>query len=144
MKQFLLLLVVVLFPVFAVGQPSKSDRDNIRKQKIEFFNKKLNLTKTEAEKFWPVYNDYQNRKNKIFSEKRALIHYYMQNSDYMSSDEISETLEKYISYERQETDLLTAFNEKFRKVLPDERVLKIYVAEIQFKEHLIHQLRTDK
>ena len=138
----MLTYALALVTIFVFGQTPKSDRENIRKQKVEFFNKKLNLTKTEAEKFWPVYNDYQNRRNKISSEKRALMRYYMQNTDFMSEVEIKETLEKYLSYEKQETDLLITYSEKLRKVLSDEKVLKVYVTEVQFKDYLLKQLRT--
>lgn len=143
MKKLILAFVCILVTVFSFGQSSKSERENIRKQKLEFFNKKLNLSGTEAEKFWPIYNDYQNRKNKISSEKRALMRYYMENADYISAAEIAETLEKYLFYEKQETDLLISYSDKLRKVLSDEKVLKVYVAEVQFKNYLLKQLRTE-
>jgi len=143
MKKLMLIYILILNTVFAFGQPSRTERENIRKQKVEFFNRNLNLTKAEADKFWPVYNDYQNRKNKISSEKRALMNYYLQNADYMSEAEITETLEKYLSYEKKETDLLISFSEKLRNVLPDEKVLKVYVTEIKFKNYLLKQLRTE-
>lgn len=143
MKKLILAFVCILVTFFAFGQASKSERENIRKQKLEFFNSKLDLSKIEAEKFWPIYNDYQNRKNKISSEKRALMRYYIENSDYISAVEIAETLEKYLSYEKQETDLLLSYSEKLRKVLSDEKVLKVYVTEVQFKDYLLKQLRTE-
>lgn len=143
MKKLILAYILLLVVVFSYGQASKSERENIRKQKVEFFNRKLNLSKAEAEKFWPVYNDYQNRKNKISSEKRALMRYYIQNADFMSETEVKETLEKYLLYEKRETDLLISYSEKLRKVLPDEKVLKVYVTEVQFKNYLLKQLRTE-
>ena len=143
MKKLMLTYILILITVFVFGQPSGTERDNIRKQKVEFFNRNLKLSKAEADKFWPVYNDYQNRKNKISSEKRALMSYYLQNADYMSKAEITETLEKYLSFEKKETDLLINFSEKLRNVLPDEKVLKVYVTEIKFKNYLLKQLRTE-
>lgn len=142
MKKLMLTYFLVLLTVFTFGQAQKPERENIRKQKIEFFNKKLNLSKVEADKFWPIYNDYQNRKNKISSEKRALMRYYMQNADYMSEEEIEDTLEKYLAFEKRETDLLITYSTKLRSVLPDEKVLKVYVTEVQFKDYLLKQLRT--
>ncbi len=143
MKKLMLTYILILVTVFAYGQASKTERESIRKQKVEFFNRNLKLSKAEAEKFWPVYNDYQNHKNKISSEKRALMRYYMQNADYMSEAEVTETLEKYLSYEKKETDLLISFSDKLRNVLPDEKVLKVYVTEVQFKNYLLKQLRTE-
>ena len=50
--------------------------------KIGFFTKKMNLTSQEAEKFWPVYNDYQKQKNLIQREKIMLIRDFNQNESY--------------------------------------------------------------
>ena len=119
------------------GQPQR-----IMEEKVAFFNKQINLSKTEADNFWPIYKDYENRKNRISGEKRTLMQYYIRNANNMSSQEITETLNKYMAFEKQETDLLITYNEKFRSVLPDEKVLKIYIAEVRFKDYLLKQLRT--
>jgi hypothetical protein len=126
----------------AFAQKSSDARKRIHEEKVAFFNKRLNLSKAEAQKFWPVYNDYQSRKNKISNEKRTLMRYYSENASNMTDVEISETLNKYISYEKLETDLLVTYNDRFRSILPDEKVLKIYVAEVQFKDYLLKKLRT--
>ena len=47
--------------------------EKLNTYKIGFFTKKLNLTSSEAEKFWPVYNEYQKQKNQIQLEKIKLI-----------------------------------------------------------------------
>jgi prenyltransferase beta subunit len=128
--------------------PSLSAQDNgdarrrIQEEKIAFFNENLHLSKTEAQKFWPVYNDYQNRKNRLSNDKRTLMRYYSENSENMSDREISETLDRYIAFEKREIELLESFNEKFREILPDEKVLKIYITEVQFKDYLLKKLRT--
>ncbi|MBN1599616.1 MAG: hypothetical protein JW894_15080 [Bacteroidales bacterium] len=141
MKHLVTILLFTLWSLIVAGQPGNDAHRRVREEKIAFFNKKLELTKSERETFWPVYNDYQNRKNKINSEKRALMQYYLQNANYMSDKEISETLNKYIDFEVQETELLTAYNEKFKEILPDSKVVKIYVAEVQFKDYLLKKLR---
>ena len=139
-----ILVQILLFAALSVNclAQTGNQQQRIMEEKIAFFNKELNLTNSEADKFWPIYKDYQNRKNRISGEKRTLMQYYMRNANNMSSQEITETLNKYMNYEKQETDLLLTYNEKFRTVLPDEKVLKIYIAEVKFKDYLLKQLRT--
>ena len=60
----------------------------------------------------------------------------------MKDQEITEILDKYTALEKQETELFVSFNTKFRSILPDERVLRIYVTEIQFRDYLLKQLCT--
>jgi Spy/CpxP family protein refolding chaperone len=143
MRYLLILILTTLFFLPTSGQTSADAQQRIQEEKVAFFNEQLDLTKAEAQKFWPVYNDYQNRKNRISNEKRTLMRYYVQNEKHMSKAEITETLNKYIAFEKHETELLAIYNEKFREILPDEKVLKIYAAEVQFKDYLLKKLRTD-
>ena len=110
-------------------------------QKVDFFTKKLQLTTREAQDFWPVYNNYQVRKNKIIQDRRSTTRYYMQNFNNLSEKEIEEATEKYIRLMKEESDLLSTFHEKFKEVLPISKVMKIYIAEEQYKIFLLRQLR---
>jgi hypothetical protein len=138
-------ILIVTVMSFSSGFAQKADdaRKRIQEEKVAFFNRHLDLSKTEAQNFWPLYNDYQSRRNKISNEKRTLMRYYTENAGNMSDKEITETLTKYIDYEKRETELLVTYSEKFRTILPDEKVLKIYVTEVQFKDYLLKKLRTN-
>ena len=135
-------MVLMIIPGL-YGQPPKSAGQRKKKKKITFFNRELDLSKAEAKAFWPLYNDYQNRRNKIVAEKRNLMRYYNTNSRNITDEEITRILENYIRLERDETELLETFNTRFREILPDEKVLRIYIAEVRFKDHLLKRLRTD-
>jgi Spy/CpxP family protein refolding chaperone len=143
MRYLLLFCFAFLSLTVSFGQTPSNAKQRLEEEKKEFFTRNIELTRTEAKAFWPVYDDYQNRKDRIVSEKRTLMRYYMENSKNMKEQEISETLDKYIALEQQETELFITFNKKFREILPDEKVLRIYVAEIKFKDYLLKQLRTE-
>ena len=142
MRYLVIILVATISFSSVFAQKPGDARKRIHEEKVAFFNKRLNLSKTEAQNFWPIYNDYQNRKNKISNEKRTLMRYYSENAANMSDKEITGTLDKYIAFEKRENELLVTYSEKFREILPDEKVLKIYVTEVQFKDYLLKQLRT--
>ncbi len=143
MKYLLLTCFAFLVFVSANSQPSVNAKQRLQEEKREFLTSHIGLTKSEASAFWPVYDDYQNRKNRIVAEKKTLMRYYLENKSNMKDQEITDTLEKYLALEKQETELFITYNAKFRNILADEKVLRIYVAEVQFKDYLLKQLRTD-
>ena len=144
MYRFLFIAVYILIPVFLNAQTDDSKYERVQAQKIAFFTERLELTSAEAEKFWPVYNDYQSRKNKLTNERRTLTQFYIENSENMSKEEISESLDKYIELQKAETALLEKYNNKFKEILPEEKVMKIYITEFQFKNWLLKQIRANK
>ena len=133
MRIFILLtgLLLCITPINAQTDPGTN---RVKEAKIKFFNEKL----------WPIYNDYQNRKNRLASERRTIMNYYLDNANNMSASEVSKTLDRYIQLQKEETDLLEQYNEKFKQVLADEKVLRIYITEIQFRNYLLKQLRTSQ
>ena len=109
-----LLSACFAFLVFfsAYSQPSSDIRQRLLEEKKAFFTEHIGLTKSEAIAFWPVYNDYQSRKNRIAAEKRTLMRYYLENKSNMKDQEITETLEKYLALEKQESELFVSYNSR--------------------------------
>ena len=138
-----ILIIAVLFSIPRSYSQEKASTNRVHQAKVKFFTEKLGLNKEEFKKFWPVYNDYQSRKNRLVAERRNMMRFYTENHKNMSDSEISETLNRYIEIEKEETRLLETYNESFKRILPDEKVLKIYIVEVQFKNHLLKQLRTN-
>lgn len=138
MRTFILFSLLLLFSIKSFAQTDKVEKlKQLQKQKINYFNERLNLSDQEARKFWPVYNDYQNRKNLIAQERRSTTTYFLKNSENMSEEEISELLEKYINYEQRETKLLEVYTNKFREFLPEKKVIKVFILEVQFRQWLL-------
>lgn len=124
------------------AQTKSSDKEEqVKAQKVAFFTQKLNLTAEEAQKFWPVYNSYWERKNTIIDERKKAMAFCMENIDKMSPKEIERYGDMYINFHKQESDLLVEFNQKFKEVLPPEKVMKLYIADYDFKNYLLRQIR---
>jgi hypothetical protein len=139
----ILLAVTVLTQSF--GQPVKAQRqDNLQQQKMAFFNEKLQLTPAESAKFWPVYNDYQNRRDKITRDRTTLMQYYVSNKVNMTEKEASDMVQKYVLFQQEETKLLESFTAKFREFLPAKKVMQVYLVELDFKKWLLENLRQNK
>jgi hypothetical protein len=64
-------------PMRDMGRPrdtppiDEARRAKIEMFKVQFITEKLNLTKDEAEKFWPVYNEAKNNIDELVKTKAA-------------------------------------------------------------------------
>ncbi len=138
-------VIIALLIVFSGLVSAQTPGQNkVYAAKVAFFTEKLQLTPQEAEKFWPVYNDYQNRKDRITQQRRTTTDYYIKNADNLSDKEIDQILNDYINYQKQETALLETFNTKLKEILPERKVIKVYITEIQFRNYLLGQLRNNR
>lgn len=141
----LILILLSLFTINGMSQDMDIEKlERFNAQKIAFYTQKLNLTSAEAEKFWPIYNEYQKKKNDILLEKRDTDRYLRQSFSTLSDKEIEEISDKYIEFNKEEADLLTIYHKEFKKVLPIKKVIKLYQAENQFKEMLLRQIRNNQ
>jgi hypothetical protein len=48
-------------------------KEQLESQKVAFITKQLSLTIEEAQRFWPVYNEFQQKKEEINRNKRQLL-----------------------------------------------------------------------
>ncbi len=109
-----------------------------------YFNENLELTDSEKKAFWPVYNDFINRKTKVMEEERNTFRYCHDNAGNLSDKEINEILARILDNKAQVFKLEQEyFKDKFPMVLPPEKVLKLYKVEWDFRKHLVKKLRSD-
>jgi len=118
----------------------QGDGEKLTAYKIAFFTKNLNLTSAEAEKFWPLYNDFTARKNKLQTDRIMLMRYAMQNEANMTDAEMTSTADNLAKSFADEADLVVTFNESLKKVLPPAKVIKLYQVENQYKQQLLREL----
>lgn len=118
----------------------QGDSEKLTAYKIAFFTRNLSLTPAEAEKFWPLYNDFSARKNKLQAERIMLMRYAAQNESNMSDDELTSTADKLVKSFVDESQMTVSFNENLKKVLPPAKVIKLYQIENQYKQQLLREL----
>jgi hypothetical protein len=143
MKNYFINIILLLLIVYVLPASGQARQGNamakIQAKKKAFFNEKLQLTPKESDQFWPVYNDYSNRKNLINQQRNSLMAFYIQNEKNLDDKEMTETLEKFLDFQKQETALMKNYTDRFREFLPDSKVIKVFVTELQFKRYLLTQ-----
>jgi hypothetical protein len=119
-------------------------QENLQQQKVSFFTENLRLTASESTRFWPAYNDYQNRRDKLTRDRNTLMKYFESNKTNMTEAEATELIDKYIAFQQEETRLLESYTKKFQEFLPAKKVMRIYIVELDFKKWLLENLRQNK
>ena len=142
-RAFIALIILMFLPVLRISAQNQ-DHERLNAYKIGFFTKRLNLTSKEAVDFWPVYNEFQGKKNEIQREKILLNRNTLQNAANMSDKEFSEAGDKLISLQIDEANLALEYHKKFKEILPPVKVLKLYQAENQYRIQLLNELKDRK
>ncbi len=79
---------------------------------VAFITKELNLTPDEAQKFWPVFNQYRNELKSIAK---------------------NQTLNDQLEKQQKMLDVRKRYREDFTKVVDQERANKVFGAETEFR-----------
>lgn len=119
----------------------KPDFDKFKSKKISFITEKLSLTPQEAEKFWPVYNQFEKERMECQHKRRELERKAFDESKTLSDQEITKTLKEISDTFKKENELNDIYNEKFLKILSPQKVLLLYRAEGQFRAHMFDQFK---
>lgn len=141
--RFTLLTVSYLFAQHGM-KPDDDWIQKIKAEKVAFLTTKLQLTPEEAQNFWPVYNEFENKRFEIHMERREMEHKTMEETDDMNEDQLKAVSEKYINLFQKEADLMKEYNKKFFQVLPPQKVVMFYDVENDFRSHMLREFRKKK
>jgi hypothetical protein len=144
MKRIVIFLLIILFYPVSKSVAQNTNLEKLNNYKIGFFTKRLNLTSEEAEKFWPVYNDYQGQRNLIQLEKMKLNRTFNQNESTLNDKQLEEMGDKFVDCLVQESALAVTFHKKLKTILPPAKVIMYYQAENQYKVQLLNELQNQR
>lgn len=146
MKKDIKLVVLLLFALNGIiaAQPRGGKREKIETMKIGFITQKLDLTADEAQRFWPVYNKFSDETEKNKRTFRGKMMEELSNVDNLTEQESEKILSDMIAYKTSEVELIKKYAVEFKKVIPSQKVVKLFVAEQEFKKELLRKLREQR
>lgn len=141
-----ILPIILLFATFSFyAQNDKTDekREKIKAYKVSFLTTELELTSTEAEKFWPIYNAYDDKQFELRHEKMKM---YLRKLDddnitSMSEKEAATLLSQIESTDKELYLLRDKYNTSLKKILSAKKILKLKKSEDDFNRKLLKQYR---
>jgi hypothetical protein len=124
------------------GQDGRSERfERIQAMKVAYITQELKLTPEEAEKFWPLYNEFEAKRNQILNGVMKGPPHEKPDFDAMSDEEINEMIQNKFEEERAMVGLQEEYYAKYKEILPVRKVAKYYEAEKRFRSRLLQGLR---
>lgn len=126
------------------GPPDPPKKEKVEAMRIGFLTQKLDLSPEEAQKFWPVYNEFQKKRDELFKQKREQHKNMKENIDSLSDKQVEAMVDAEMAFRQKNLDLEKEYHAKFKAVLPIKKVAKLYHAEEMFTQHLLQQISDKK
>ncbi len=101
----------------------RSNDEKIQALKIAFITQRLKLTSSEAQKFWPVFNQYDDEMIKLMHESK--------DGDILGNEE------KMLKIRKK-------YSNSFEKIIGKERTNTLFGSEREFRNILIKRLKNHK
>lgn len=140
-----LALTVSCFHVKANPNHPEDWRQKMQCEKIAFITTETGISPEEAQAFWPVYNKVNKERDEamheIFKSYKNLNQAIEENR---SAKEIGSLLDKYLKAQEKQRELDRKVADEYKKVLPVDKVAKVFIAEEKFRRQHIHRLRSRK
>jgi adenylate kinase len=138
-------LVLILFLV-SCGLTAQNDRkEKIKAIKTAYITEQLDLSSSEAEKFWPVYNDYEDKMKSLRENDRREIYLNIrENIESMSDKEANTLLDKHLEIKAKELRYQEELVVNLRRAISPKKILKLKKAEQDFKKKLLERFKQRK
>jgi hypothetical protein len=142
-KLFPILLLLISFSFYGQGEKMREKKEQIKALKVAFLTTELKLTSNEAEKFWPVYNTFDDKQFELRHQKMKSFMRKMNDEtlDKMSEKEATVFLNQMESTEEEIFSLRKNFIATLKGIIPATKIIKLRKSEEDFNRKLLQQYR---
>ncbi len=149
MKTLQIYVIVAIFFIsgLSFGQEVKNPGEKVRSLKIAYITQELELTAKEAEKFWPVYNEYDRKIRGLERNERMKVRTIIKESNgykNLTDNQADEILNRIYKIEGQIFDTKKEMDQKLSKVISKKKILRLKHIEREFVRNLMNRLRSRK
>jgi hypothetical protein len=142
-KLYPILFFLLSLNFYGQGERLKEKKEQIRAMKVAFLTTELGLTSNEAEKFWPIYNTFDDKQFELRHQKMK--GYFKRMNDdqlnLLSEKEANTLLSQIESNDEELFQLRKKFTSSLKGVIPSVKIIKLRKAEEDFNRKLLQQYR---
>ena len=135
----LLLLFIGVVSTASAQRRSEEEIKKIQDAKVAIITNRLNLTPEQSTGFWPMYNEYSQRRREIHRAQRKIIN--DKKAEGQNDEAVLNNLKEVQELRQKELDLEKEYQNKFLKVITASQVIELYKAERTFNDMLIQRLK---
>ncbi|MGG5487208.1 sensor of ECF-type sigma factor [Gaetbulibacter sp. PBL-D1] len=141
MKKLIVSLCFICLFATAFSQSHEEKKERINALKIAFITEHLNLTESEAQKFWPIYNAYEEKddqlkKTSANTRKRISLEF-----DSLSNKEAESLLNDVIENANTRHKLHVNYINSLREVFSAKKIILLKQIEDDFKRKMFEEFK---
>ncbi len=148
MKQFstiLMLAIVMLTGITNVFAQEDDAGKKLKSIQVAFMARNLKLTPEEADRFWPVYNNYRNEMDQLVADKERDKAIDVKSTHSADADAVARSnMDKDLSYDKRFLDIKTKYTAEFQRVLPASKASAVFNSEKEFRRIMIKHLQNSQ
>jgi hypothetical protein len=141
----IVLLCLVIIPVWAQDEdelPQGQDpkvKEKIQAARVAYITDQLALTPAEAEKFWPVYHEFAEKRQQLQKQYRQA----KRNPDPAKTPEENDKnlVELGLKLKQSELDLEKTYSGQLLKVISAQKLRTLPEAEKRFRQMILDQIQ---
>lgn len=135
-------LALVSAMAYAQKPEKKGDkeqwREKARAEQVALITEELNLTEAEAQSFWPVYNEVQQQRREAFKVAADAMKALKKAAE--NGEKTTDLLDAYLKAKEVCYNVDVEAVKRYKKVLSDEKIAKLLLAEEKFRHRQIGKL----
>jgi len=133
---------LLLLSVYTFAQDKEKRVERIKALRVAFISDRLDLTPEEAQNFWPIFNQFDERQFELHKQKRHLMHKLRpENASGLSDKETALLMEQDDKLETDLQDNRRKLAKDLQGVIPNQKILMLRQLEAEFKEKLLEQMK---
>ena len=133
MKKPILTAAVIFIASLAISQTTDDYieivRGVLKTEKKAAIAEVMSLTEAEAEVFWPLYNEFNEKMYTIQSKRVKIIKDFAKSYENMTDVKADELWTSYMGYKQESNKLTKQYYNKFKKIIPPGKAAKYFQAE---------------
>lgn len=145
-RKYLLILLLSFFATTSFGQHDADKHrervERVNAARVGFMTERLKFSGDQAEKFWPVYNEYSQKRQELYFETKRRIR--AGKAEGLSEAEKSKLIDETMALKEKELDLQKTYKQRLLKVMTVNQYLELLNAERDFNQMLMEKLRERK
>lgn len=131
----IIIMAVMTMAASAEREEQRFNPQKFRMEQREFITREAKLTPQEAAKFFPLFNELQDKQRALFNRQRQLAR-----QKPTSEKEAADIIEDMDEIDMQIAKLRTQYHRKFCKAIPATKVNMSIKAEERFKHRMMDKL----
>lgn len=139
MKRIILFSLLLIGALAVTFGQERNPREQIEAAKIALITERLALTPEQAQKFWPIYNEYSQKQELIRREfNQAKGRHDMKTA---TEEENKRLLALGMKVKEQTLELDRVYSDRLLQVIDNRQMLSLRKAEADFKVMILNRLR---